>query len=160
MRAAFNFRSIGLPFYMLCYANAPKWDFRRAISLSLLLGLMPRPNNAGTPLETMGKLWQILDYIPIERAQWHPFYEDGAIVSTDPWVKCSYYEYRDISGRTCRLIFCANTHDQQTSATISFKDKARQIRYLMGKQVEFGQGTASVTFDNFDYTVLYVESEN
>lgn len=160
MRAVFNFRSMGVPFYMLCYANAPKWDFRRALSISLLLGLMPKPNNAGTPLEAMSKLWKILDYIPVERATWHPFYEDSGIATvTDPAVKFSYYEYQDISGRICRLVFCANTHDTPADATITFREKTEGIRYLMGQPVEVGENQMQVQFDNFDYTVFYTETE-
>ncbi len=160
MRAAFNFRSIGLPFYMLCYANAPKWDFRRALSLSLLLGLMPKPNNAGTPLDAMGQLWKILDYIPVERAVWHPFYEEnGDVCVSDPAVKCSYYEYRDITGRTCRLVFCANSHDTASDAVISFRNKPQQIRHLFGEQIlETAEGVG-VHFDNFDCSVFYVETD-
>ena len=158
MRAAFNFRSMGLPFYMLCYANAPKWDFKRALSLSLLLGLMPKPNNAGTPLEAMGKLWKILDFIPIERAQWHPFYENGVITSSDPRVKCSYYEFEDITGRTCRLVFCANTHDKASDAALSFGESVH-VRHLFGKEIQQDADGIHVSFDNFDCSVFYTETE-
>lgn len=160
MRASFNFRSIGLPFYMLCYANAPKWDFRRALSLSLLLGLMPKPNNAGTPLEAMGKLWKILDYIPIERAVWHPFYENSGIATvSDPAVKFSYYEYTDITGRICRLFFCANTHDTPSEAVISFRDGPAVFRNLFGTEMIQTENGFQVRYENFDCTVFYTETE-
>ena len=161
MRAAFNFRSMGLPFYMLCYANAPKWDFRRALSLSLLLGLMPKPNNAGTPLEAMAKLWNILDYIPIERATWHPFYEDNGIAAaSDPAVRFSYYEYTDITGRICRLFFCANTHDTPADAVISFHKTPRVFRCLFGTEMTETDGRFQVKYENFDCSVFYTETEN
>lgn len=160
MRAAFGFRSIGLPFYMLCYANAPKWDFRRALSLSLLLGLMPKPNNAGTPLEAMSKLWNILDRIPVERATWHPFYEKDPIAEvSDPAVRFSYYEYPDITGRTCRLVFCANTHDTPSDAKICFREKPAVFRYLFGKEMEETADGLRVQYDNFDCSVFYIETD-
>lgn len=160
MRAAFNFRSIGLPFYMLCYANAPKWDFRRALSLSLLLGLMPKPNNAGTPLDAMGQLWQILDRVPVERAAWHPFYENTGIATvSDPAVRFSYYEYQDILGRTCRLIFCANTHDSPSDATITFRDAPSAVQTLFGTPLTQDANGVHVHYDNFDCTVFYTENE-
>lgn len=159
MRAAFSFRSIGLPFYMLCYANAPKWDFRRALSISLLLGLMPKVNNAGTPLESMDKLWRILDRIPIERAEWHPFYENNGIAAvSDPAVRFSYYEYQDIVGRTCRLVFCANTHDTPSDATITFRDAPQTIQCLFGPAFTQTADGIQVHYDNFDCTVFYTES--
>ena len=160
MRAAFNFRSFGLPFYMLCYANAPKWDFKRAVSLSLLLGLMPKPNNAGTPLEIMGKLWSILGYVPVERAVWHPFYEQHQdMCVSDPVVKFSYYEYQDLTGRICRLVFCANSRDIPSDARITFDKKPLSVRYLLGQKLAESDAGIGVHFDNFDFTVFYVETE-
>lgn len=160
MRAALNFRSIGLPFYMLCYANAPKWTARRAIALSLLYGVTPKPNNAGAPLEDASTLWKILDFIPMERAAWHPFYENTDAVSVSCGaVKVSYYQYSDVMGRTCRVAVCSNTRDVPVEAVVRFRDKPIAFRQLFGPEVRCGDDGVHVSFDNFDCAIFYLESE-
>jgi len=158
MRAALNFRSVGLPFYMLCYANAPVWTFRHALSMCLIYGVIPKPNNAGAPLEDMAQLWQILDRIPIETAQWHPFYRnDKTALVTNSAVKVSYYEYKDIVGRTCRVVFCANTKDTASETTIQFRDGLDYYKHLFGQPIRCKDGSLHVRFDGFNCAIFYTE---
>lgn len=159
MRAKLNYRSMGLPFYMLCYANAPKWTFRRGLSLALLYGVIPKPNNAGAPLEDMEQIWKILDAIPIERAQWKPFYKNQEEVEvSDDAVKVSFYEYSDIAGRKCRLIFCSNTHDTPSDAVIRFREKPSGMLNLFGREVKETADGFTISYENFDCSIFYTET--
>ena len=78
---------------------------------------------------------------------------------SDPVVKCSYYEYQDIAGRVCRLVFCANSRDIPSDACISFSNKPLSVRYLLGQKITESDSGISVHFDNFDFSVFYTETE-
>lgn len=80
------------------------------------------------------------------------------ITSSDPRVKCSYYEFEDITGRTCRLVFCANTHDKASDAALSFGESVH-VRHLFGKEIQQDADGIHVSFDNFDCSVFYTETE-
>lgn len=158
MRAALTFRSVGLPFYMLCYANAPKWTFRRALAMCLIYGVIPKPNNAGVPLEDMAQIWKILDRMPIESAKWHPFYRNENTVSvTNPAVKVSYYEYENVAGRICRVCFCANSKDTPSEAIVQFCEGFDYFKHLFGRPVCCEDAGLRVRFDNFDCSIFYIE---
>lgn len=101
-----------------------------------------------------------LDAFPIQNAVWHPFYANSADVSVSKGsVKVSYYEYRDMIGRTCRLIFCANASDRPSGKVhINFHRKPNLIKTVFGSDPEFENGILSVSFHDFDCTVIYTES--
>ena len=106
-RAEYLGRNIGAPVEFIAYANPPHWNFEQALAMSILHGILPRPNDLGHPLELMSRVWSILDGFPIEKSEWLPYWKNDVRCSQDK-VKVSYYRYTALDGSTSLLAFAVN----------------------------------------------------
>lgn len=126
-RAEYTGRNMGVPVEFIAYENRPFWTFEKALSCSLLFGILPRPNDIAHPLDVMSKVWKIFESFPIENSQWLPYWENSAS-STHEKVKISYYKYTDISGETQILAFVVNISSQTIkNVSISFEESTEKI---------------------------------
>ena len=107
-RAEYTGRNMGVPVEFIAYEKRPVWCFENALAVSLIHGILPRPNDIGLPLELMSHVWRILDRFPLRQSEWCPYWSNGARV-TDEKVKISYYRYRSETGAVTLLVFLANT---------------------------------------------------
>jgi len=111
-RAVYGGRNWGVPVQMLCYSNPPEWTFAEALAIALPIGILPKPNDIGEPLEIMSGLWRVLDSFPIQDAVWHPYYTNQDIhIQGGSSIKISYYQH-ETPDEITRLFFCANTKKQ------------------------------------------------
>ncbi len=111
-RAQYCGRNIGVPVEFIAYEKRPAWNFENAIAMSIIHGILPRPNDIEHPLEIMSPIWKIVSKFHTEQSEWKPCWSNGAAVS-DPRIKASYFKHVNILGETELLIFCANTtHDR------------------------------------------------
>lgn len=106
-RAEYLGRNIGAPVEFIAYANPPHWNFEQALAMSILHGILPRPNDLGHPLELMSRVWSILGRFPIDKSEWLPYWKNDVRCSQDK-VKVSYYRYTALDGRISLLAFAVN----------------------------------------------------
>lgn len=89
-RAEFMGRQWGVPSEFLCYEQP--YTTSEALSITLLHGVLVRPNNAGQHLEVMSKLWRLADSFGLKQATWYPYWNNRGIVrSSVAAVKVSVY---------------------------------------------------------------------
>jgi len=107
-QAEYTGRNMGVPVEFIAYENRPIWNFENAFAISIVHGIVPRPNDIDYPLEFMSGIWKILDRFPIAQSEWKPYWRNGASTTAEK-VKTSYYKYTDVSGKDNLLVFVSNT---------------------------------------------------
>lgn len=150
IRAQFAGRNWGVPIQMLCYSNPPSWTFRQAMANTLLIGILPKPNDVGQPLEEMSRIWKTIDAFPITESVWRPYFTNET-TTTHEKVKISYYE----SDRQM-LAFVANIKNDPTGPVTITMDRAfSRVTDMEGAPVQtHGNSQIEVCFDQLDYRVL------
>ena len=71
-RSEYTGRNMGVPVEFIAYENRPIWNFENALSLSIIHGILPRPNDIEGPLDQMAEIWKIFDRFPIAQSDWMP----------------------------------------------------------------------------------------
>lgn len=116
-------RNIGVPVELLVYEYPPDWTFDKSLPFSLVNGILPRPNDAGKPLECMSKIWKILDGFPVEDAEWISYRNrENALICSHPDVKISYYK----AGKRL-LVFAANMGESTVEDTVSARIPVTEV---------------------------------
>lgn len=152
-RAQYCGRNMGVPSEFIVYENKDLWTYENALASCLIHGVLPRPNDINRPLDVMSKIWKIFDSFPIEKAQWCPYWSNGAEVS-DEKVKVSYYGYTTLRGKRQLLVFVANTSAQRwEQVSIKLPEPVSTAWDVEAKQ-ETG---LVLDLDRFDYKILYME---
>lgn len=142
-------RNLGIPENMLCYSNPPVWNFPQALALSLLIGVLPKPNDSGEPLEIMSQIWRLFDSFSFNGAAWHPYYENTAFTISEEAVKISYYEN---NGKY--LILCVNTKSEPCRAKVQFPEKLEIKEMCVSCHVEEIENGISFQAEGFDYAII------
>ena len=151
-RAIYTGRSIGVPVYMLCYSNPPVWRFEEAMSNALCFGTIPKPNDAGEPLEIMDKLWKVLDSFPIERAEWHPYFKNGVAVSNKN-ANFSFYKCEKKL-----LCFVSNMKKEETITDVTLPFKVKTVKdAFSGELVSVDTDSFSLSVSSFGSRILTVD---
>lgn len=152
-RAEYIGRNMGVPVEFIAYENRPLWKFEDALSLALLHGILPRPNDIGHPLELMSGVWKIFDAFPIAQSEWKPYWNNG--VSTDhEKVRVSYYRYITLTGQPQLLVFAVNISANPVEhVTVAFEEHVSGVTDMERKE-EVG-----FTFDlgQYGYRILFVQ---
>ena len=152
-RAEYIGRNAGVPVEFIVYENRPYWDYETALSISLIHGVLPRPNNIYGPLDTMSSIWKIFDAFPIEKSQWKPYWNNNAKVSNEK-VRVSYYKYTTLMGKAQLLAFVANISPWAVdNVTVAF-DEDVSLATDMSDKAETG-----FTFDlpPYGHKILFIE---
>lgn len=147
-------RNMGVPVEFIAYANPPHWTFENAVSMSILHGILPRPNHIDHPLELMSGIWKIFDAFPIEKSDWMPYWENNA--STDhEKVKVSYYRYTDLTGQVQLLAFVSNISAEPIqSVTVAFGGESVATATDMTAKQEVG---FTFDLDPYGYRILFLK---
>lgn len=147
-------RNMGVPVEFIAYANPPHWTFENAVSMSILHGILPRPNHIDHPLELMSGIWKIFDSFPIEQSDWVPYWKSDA--STDhEKVKVSYYRYTDLSGSVQLLAFVSNISAEPIEkVTVNFAGEPVAKATDMTTKQEVG---FTFDLDKYGYRILFVK---
>ncbi len=160
-RAQLVGKNSGVPAEFLVYEHphAPDWTFKKALSLLLSHGILPKPNDIGKPLETMSQIWNIFDSFGVSTAQFVPYWENGTVCD-NPDIKCSYYIKNSVVGRPKVLLMCCNPTPNQNSANISLCDTNlapyRIFDAENGESVNHSE-SLQIDLDGFGYKILYLE---
>lgn len=161
LQTEYTGRCFGVPSEFLAYTY-PNWSFRDALSLSLIHGLLPRPNDIGEPLEIISPIWAAIDRFPIASSTWHPYWESDRAVQTDsPSVLGSYYQHICADGGIERLIFLANP-TSHTAADVRLQMPAGHTRYTLSDVLAcrpLSSSTPALTFEPYAVHVLYMREQ-
>lgn len=140
----------GLPLNMLCYENRPHWTYQHSNAFSLLLGIIPKPNEIGEFLEDTSALWDIFDSIPFAKATWHPYFKnDGTITSSAEPIKSSYYKYTDVTGATHLLAFVSNI-EKSDAENVTLTVKGAKSIYQLRPEKSLITNENTVSFEIFE----------
>lgn len=95
LRSEYTGRNFGFPIDFLSYEYPPDWVYENSLPIALTLGIIPRVNNAGRPLEYMSAIWKIIDEFPMENSAFTGYWENSEIGFTASDVKVSYYKSKN-----------------------------------------------------------------
>jgi len=152
-RADYMGRNMGVPTEMLVYANPPKWTFEQGIALSVIHGMLPRPNDINHPLDLMGVVWKIFDKFPIGASEFKPYWNNKVKVSNKK-IKVTYYKYTALDGAVSLLAFAVNISPHPIeNITVEFEESVTSA-FDPEHNTE-----ADFTFDlgGYSYRILYVK---
>ncbi|MBE5732229.1 MAG: hypothetical protein E7353_04245 [Clostridiales bacterium] len=124
MKAEYVPRAIGVPYEYLVY-TFPNWSYEEGLSLCLIYGMLPKPNDIGLPLEITHKLWDIYDAFPIANSTFIPYWKNDRITYKSEDIKCSLYEYKDSHGVRKWLVIIANPTSNTATATMKMSATMR-----------------------------------
>ncbi|MBQ9921074.1 MAG: hypothetical protein IJO52_02720 [Clostridia bacterium] len=152
-RAEYLGRNMGVPTEMIVYANPPKWTFEQGIALSVIHGMLPRPNDIGHPLDLMGVIWKIFGKFPIEASEFKPYWNNNVKTSNEK-VKVTYYKYTALDGEVMLLAFAVNiSGDPIENVTVEFEENvSKATDPERGENVGFTFG-----LDGYSYRILYIK---
>lgn len=95
LRSEYTGRNFGFPIDFLSYEYPPGWNYENSLPIALTLGIIPRVNNTGRPLEYMSEIWKIFDSFPMEDSEFTGYWCNDEITFSDPSVKVSFYKAGD-----------------------------------------------------------------
>ena len=145
-------RNSGVPTELIAYPREGVWSFENAIACSLLMGVLPRPNGIGHPIELMSSIWKIIDKFPVEQSGWHPYFKNTAKTSCEK-VMVSYYKFTTLSGKDQILAFVVNASPETfENVTISFEEHVTTMI-----NAETNENVTSLSFEPYSYKILYLE---
>ena len=152
-RTEFIGRNIGVPVEFIAYENRPLWTFETALSISILHGILPRPNNIDHPLDLMSDVWKIFDAFPIDKSEWKPYWNNN-VESSHEKVKVSYYKYTTLTGEIQLLAFVVNISSEPVDeVSIDFNERVTSGTDLLSdKNVGF-----SFELPPYGHRILYVK---
>lgn len=151
-RAEYCGRNMGVPVEFLAYENRPYWTFEKALSCSILHGILPRPNNIEYPLDLMSEVWKIIEGYPISKAEWCPYYKNGANTSNEK-IKVSYYKHTSLDGAVQLLAFVTNISSKEISAEISFNENVSTAYDCILRSPT----TLNFTFEPYGYKIIFLK---
>ncbi len=153
-RAAYTGRNTGVPVELLAYENRPVWNFENAISMALIHGILPRPNDIEGPLEQIAPIWRVFDAFPIEHSNWYPYWSNNVIVSNDK-VKVSYFCYKDVFEEPLILAFAVNTEPEVAEHFSVMIPEAIKVARdaISGAIIDM----ADLTLTGFGYQILWLK---
>lgn len=111
MRTEYIGRNFGTVYEFLAYNMSEKWGFKDAPCVSLIHGILLRPNSINEPLEVMSPVWKALDEYDVTGATWKPYWSNG-VDSNSETTYISYYE-KKINGKAESLVFVGNPSEQE-----------------------------------------------
>lgn len=131
LRSEYTGRNFGFPIDFLSYEYPPEWVYENSLPIALTLGIIPRVNNVGRPLEYMSHIWGIMDDFPMEDASFTGYWQNKDITFTDSSVKVSYYK----AGNEY-MIFMGRISPEDSTGKIEFSFKpAEMIDAVNGKKM-------------------------
>lgn len=154
-RAEYTGRNMGVPVEFIAYEKRPIWNFENALAVSLVHGILPRPNDMEGPLELMSGIWKITDRFPLAQSVWCPYWKNGAI-ATNEKVKVSYYRYQSVTGKISLLVFVANTACKRAeNVSFSLQEQIAQLTDLTDGQPV--PAPKKLDMEPYNYRIYYAD---
>lgn len=161
-RAEFTGRNFGIPGDFLIYPAPPHWTYSKALAITMLHDVLPRPAGFGADNEFVFKMWKTLDKFGYANAEWYPYWGDlQASICAPEQIKCSTYVNRRNSEL---LLIIANLSQTELEAKVEINADALEINKeftsvkekLTGKLVEVSRNTVTVTLGALEAAVVRV----
>lgn len=129
MRTEYIGRNFGLNYELIAY-TLDNWSFEDSMTISLVHGILPRPNVIGEPLELMSPIWKAIDDFGVEGAEFKPYWLTDVDCGNEK-TKITYYEK---DGK--RLAFISNMSNSDNN-NINFNISKTQKVYdaLTGEEI-------------------------
>ena len=130
IRTEYIGRNFGVVHELIAY-TFPNWSFEDSMTISLVHGILPRPNVIGEPLELMSPIWKAIDDFGIEGSDFKPYWLTNIDCGSDK-TEITYYEK---DGK--RLAFISNMSNDDNNA-VNFKLSESQKVYdaLTGEEIK------------------------
>ncbi len=145
MRTEYIGRNFGLSYELIAY-TLDNWCFEDSMTISLVHGVLPRPNVMGEPLELMSAIWKAIDDFGVEGAEFKPYWTNNIDCGNEK-TKITYYEK---NGK--RLAFISNMSNNDNE-NINFKlgDTQTIIDAITGEEL-----TMPITIKARKHKVLFI----
>jgi hypothetical protein len=144
---------MGIPVEFIAYPNPPLWTFEEALGISLIHGILPRPNKVTHPLDVMSRIWKIFAGFPVAQSEWKPYWSNGAETGSDN-VKVSYYKFNDLLGKSRLLIFAVNISKFPVNSVQLILNEEASVFTDAETKEEIDRDFA---LDEFGYKIIYAE---
>ncbi len=130
IRTEYIGRNFGLVHELIAY-TFPNWSFEDSMTISLVHGILPRPNVITEPLELMSPIWKAIDDFGIEGSEFKPYWLTNVDCGSEK-TQISYYEK---DGKRLGFISNMSTIDNNN---IDFKLSDTQKVYdaLTGEEIK------------------------
>lgn len=161
-RAQLNGRNVGYATEFLVYEHpdCPDWNFKKALSITLLCGILPKPNYIGAPLEIMSGIWDICRAFGMDNAEFVPYWKNE-IKSTNEHILCSYYMRKGIGNKRQMLLICSNpTPVSEIHAKVILMkewDNAVCLNAQNNTEIPISDCSFSISLKAFDYSIINIE---
>ena len=160
-RAEFMGRNFGVPCEFLAYERLPDWTFDHALAVSMLHDVRVRPHGCSERLTQMSKIWDVMTKFDVSQSQWHPYWKNGQLVTTQSEsVKASMYSR---PGRALLVVSnlsaqeAGNAQVQVNVAQAGLRADATAKDALSGDRLEFAQGRLTVPLAPMRMRMVWVE---
>ena len=142
-RAEFMGWNFGVPSEFLVYERPPEWTYERALSFTLLHGVLVRPYVRSPKLELISKIWRAMSDFGAGEAEWRPYWRNGDLVEARPDpVRVSLYLKE---GRA--LLVVSNLSTEEVRGEIELKLRLRAgiaFDALTGERIDVEEGRFEV----------------
>jgi len=161
-RAEFVGRNFGIPGDFLIYPTPPHWTYSKALAITMLNDVLPRPAGFGGDNEFVFKMWKTLDKFGYANADWYPYWGDmQAVICTPEQIKCSAYVNRQTSEL---LLIIANLSQSVLEARVDINTEGLGINKvfssvkekLTGKPVAIDNNIVTATLGTLEAAVVRV----
>lgn len=164
-RAEYIGRNIGVPCQFIVYENRPLWTFEKALSLSVVHGIYPRPNDVASPLDIMAPIWKAIRDFGVSEAEWHPYWETAAPIATADRsaIVISYYRRQSGNGKTDILLLVSNPHKEAAGRiTLRLEPQlaamvSQVVDALTGECLPVKAGALALEFGEFQLRMLRIQ---
>ncbi len=149
-RCLYNGRALGLPIFINANDRG-EWKYENSLTVLMLLGGLPKAQ-IDKSLRYLKKVWTAYDSIPMENAEFKPYYKNE-VKSTSDVVKTSYFEY---DGGVLAII--ANTKKEPSGKVdVTFPMSINNgVDQMTGDSVEIKNGnTVTVEFDDLIFKLIH-----
>ncbi len=164
-RAEFMGRNYGVPCEFLAYERPPHWTYNHALAVSLLHDVRVRPCGLAA-LEKMAPIWDVMTRFEVDKAQWHPYWEEDPLTAVGPEsVRVSLYVHPADGGRVGRALLVVSNLSAGERATAEVKLDVGRIGAtprgakdaLSGEALPCADGRLTVPLEPMRMRMVWVE---
>ena len=149
-RCMYNGRAVGVPVNIICHDKGANWKFENTLSILMVLGILPKAQN-DKELKYMKTIWKAYDSIPMEKAEFKPYYKNE-VKTTNDAVKTSYFEY---DGGILAIVM-NSLKGPSGEATITFPmNLTSGVDQMTGEDVKLTSNSITVDFDDMLFKLIH-----
>ena len=163
-RAEFMGKNFGVPCEFLAYERPPNWTIEHALAFTMLHDVRVRPHGSGPLLERMAGIWDAMTRFGVSEAQWHPYWKNERLISTQPaMIKASLYFHPASGAQPARALLVASNLSSQEAMTAQLQlagelsSAVKAADALSGERLELVRGRIAVPLQPMRMRMVSVE---